>query len=386
MSKADYYEILNVSRDASPEEIKKSYRRLAMEYHPDRNPGDKAKAAEEKFKQVKEAYEVLKDPKKRSVYDQYGHDGMHGGMGGGNSWGSDASFDIHDLGDLFGEMFGVGGGGRSRSGRRGGGRQQGSDLIYPLELSLENAVHGKTLKIQVPTLVSCLECHGSGSKKGTQPVTCQTCGGHGQVRMQQGFLSIAQTCPECRGQGQVIKDPCSKCRGQGRIQQEKTLSVRIPAGIDTGDKIRLKGEGEAGLNGGSPGDLYVQIKIRRHPLFVREHHDLRCEIPISFITAALGGEIQVPTLDGQVKLKIPPETQSGKLFRLRGKGVHAPHQGVKGDLFCKVTVETPINLTNEQKELLTQLAASLSKGGEKHNPKSKSWFDNVKQFFEGLTS
>jgi molecular chaperone DnaJ len=376
MSKKDYYETLGVERTANDDEIKKAYRRLAMKHHPDRNPDNKD--AEETFKQVKEAYEVLSNSQKRARYDQFGHRGVDPSMGGGAQ-----GFDFGDIGDMFGDIFGDVLGNRGRQGRRA---QRGSDLLYHLELSLENAVHGKTQQIQIPAWNNCGECSGSGAKKGTHPITCTTCGGQGQVHLQQGFFSIAQTCSECRGQGRIIKEYCPKCRGQGRIQQEKTLSVKIPAGIDDGDKIRLQGEGEAGSHGAPPGDLYVQIKIKPHAIFTREQQDLHCDIPVSFTTAALGGEIDVPTLEGQVKLKIPAETQSGKLFRLRGKGVHSIRNGRKGDLFCRIAVEIPINLTREQKDQLKLLADSLAKGGDKHSPKSKSWFDSMKRFFEGLTS
>lgn len=377
MSKQDYYEMLGVSRTASPEEIKKAFRHLAMKHHPDRHKGDKDE--EEKFKAIKEAYEVLSDPEKRARYDQLGHAAFEGGMGGAGARG----FDFGDISDIFGDIFGdVFGGGRGKRTRA----QRGSDLIYNLELSLEQAVHGTSVQIQIPTWASCTDCQGSGAKKGSGPVTCVTCNGQGQVFMQQGFFSVAQTCPQCHGQGKIIKDPCTKCRGQGRVQQAKTLSVKIPIGVDTGDRIRLQGEGEAGLYGAPAGDLYVQIKIKPHSIFARDGNDLLCEIPLSFATAALGGEIEVPTLDGRVRLKIPAETQSGKLFRLRGKGVRSVRTARIGDLLCRVVIETPVNMTREQKDLLKQLAHSLEQGGEKHNPQSKSWFDNVKKFFEHLTS
>ncbi len=372
MAEQDYYEVLDVSRTASEDEIKKAYRKLAMKYHPDRNQQNKA-SAEEKFKQIGKAYEVLSDSSKRARYDQFGHQGVDASMGGGSQ-----GFDFSDLGEVFGDIFGQGRG-RQR------GPQRGADLIYHLELSLENAVHGKTVKIQIPTWIGCTECQETGARKGTQPITCSTCNGQGQVHIQQGFFSVAQTCPACRGHGRVIRDPCLKCRGQGRVQQEKTLSVKVPAGMDDGDRIRLQGEGEAGPKGSMPGDLYVQMTIKPHPIFKRQHHDLYCEIPLNFITAALGGEIEVPTLEGQVKLKIPAETQTDKLFRLRGKGVHSVRDGRKGDLFCKVTVEVPVNLSREQKEVLKQFGDSLAKDGDKHSPRSKTWFDSMKRFFEGLT-
>ncbi len=375
MAKKDYYETLGVDRNASDEELKKAYRRMAMKYHPDRNPDNKA--AEEHFKEVKEAYEILADPQKRSRYDQFGHAGVD--MGGGGARGFDFG-DIGDIfGDIFGEAFGMGRGKKQRA-------QRGADLAYNLELSLEKAVHGTSVEIEIPTWTNCKECSGSGARKGSSPTNCTTCNGHGQVHIQQGFFTVSQTCPECRGRGQVIKDPCPQCRGQGRMQQEKTLSIKIPAGVDTGDRIRLQGEGEAGVHGAPAGDLYVQIKVLPHPIFTRDDNDLHCEIPVSFTTTALGGEIEVPTLDGRVKLKIPHETQSGKMFRLKGKGVRSVRSGRIGDLYCKVVVETPVNLTREQKDLLKQFSDSLDHGGEKHNPQSKSWFDGVKKFFEGLKS
>ena len=373
MSEQDYYEVLGISRTANEDEIKKAYRKLAMQHHPDRNQKNKA-SAEEKFKQIGKAYEILSDPSKRARYDQFGHSGVDASMGGGGNQG----FDFSDLGDVFGDIFGQGRG-RQR------GPQRGADLIYHLELSLENAVHGKTVKIQIPTWIGCTECQETGARKGTQPILCATCNGRGQVHLQQGFFTVAQTCPECRGHGRIIRDPCQKCRGQAKVQQEKILSVKVPAGMDDGDRIRLLGEGESGPKGSVSGDLYVQINVKPHPIFKRQHHDLYCEIPLNFITAALGGEIEVPTLEGQVKLKIPAETQTDKLFRLRGKGIHSAKDGRKGDLFCKVTVEIPVNLSREQKEALKQLGDSLAKDGDKHSPRSKTWFDSMKRFFEGLT-
>lgn len=379
MAKQDFYEILGVSRTASEEEIKKAYRRLAMKYHPDRNPGDKA--AEEKFKEIKEAYEILTDHQKRQRYDQFGHAGVDPSMGG---FGGGRGFDFgEDIGDIFSNIFGDMFGGRAG---RGGGAQRGADLVYNLELSLENAVHGITTQIRIPAWVNCKECQGSGAKQGTSAENCSTCAGHGQVRMQQGFFTVTQTCPECRGQGRVIKNPCPSCRGQGRKQEQKTLSVKIPAGVDTGDRIRLQGEGEAGVHGAPSGDLYVQIKIKPHAIFKREGNDLYCEVPIGFVTATLGGEVEVPTLDGRVSLKIPPETQSGKLFRMRGKGVKSVRGGHTGDLICNVVVETPVKLSREQKDLLKQFGDLLDKEGNKHSPRAKSWFDSVKGFFEGLAS
>ncbi len=379
MAKEDYYKILGIARTASEVEIKKSYRRLAMKYHPDRNKGDSAEA-EIKFKEIKEAYEVLSDPKKRSAYDQFGHAGVDNSFGGGAGGFSGAESFSDIFGDVFGDIFG--GGGRQHS---GGGAQRGADLRYNLELTLEEAVHGTEATVKVPVMVKCDECGGSGAKKGSAPVTCSTCHGHGQVRMQQGFFSIQQTCPTCHGSGQKIKDPCRKCHGQGRVQETKTLSVKVPAGVDTGDRIRLAGEGEAGVMGGPAGDLYVQVHVKEHPIFTREGADLYCEVPINFPTACLGGEMEVPTLDGKVKLKIPAETQTGKLFRLRGKGVKPVRGGAAGDLICRVVIETPVKLNKEQRELLEKLRQSLSGGGKHHSPQEHSWTDSVKSFFDKLT-
>lgn len=376
MSKRDYYEVLGVARDASEADIKKAYRKMAMKHHPDRNIGDKA--SEEQFKEMKEAYEVLSDDRKRAAYDQFGHAGV-GSMGGG---GGAQGFDFGDIGNIFGDIFGdIFGGGRGQS-----RAQRGADLGYNLDLTLEQAVHGTTVQIQVPTWTGCEECSGTGARKGTKPVDCKTCGGVGQVRMQQGFFTVQQACPTCRGHGKVIADPCPKCRGQGRVQERKTLSVKVPAGMDSGDRIRLSGEGEAGLHGAPAGDLYVQVRVKPHAIFTREGIDLQCEVPVSFVIAALGGEIDVPTLDGHIKLKIPAETQSGKLFRLRGKGVQSARNNKLGDLFCRVVVETPVRLTREQKELLEQLNESLNKEPERHSPQAKSWFDGVRKFFEDLKS
>ncbi len=369
MAKRDYYEILGVSKDVSEAELKKAYRRVAMKYHPDRNPDDQD--AEEKFKEASEAYEVLSDANKRASYDQYGHAGVDGGGGmGGGGFGNFSDI----FGDVFGDIFGGGGGGRR------GGPSRGSDLRYTLELSLEDAVKGTSVKIKVPTLVHCKTCDGSGAKPGSKPVTCTTCGGHGQVRMQQGFFSVQQTCPTCRGKGKIITDPCKDCHGHGRIEETKTLNVKVPAGVDTGDRIRLAGEGEAGTDGGPPGDLYVQVSVKEHEFFQRDGKNLYCEVPISIVDACLGGEIEVPTLDGRVKLKVPEETQTGKLFRLRGKGVVPVRGGAAGDLLCRVIVETPVNLTSKQKDLLQQLQADMT-GSSAHSPKQSSWFEGMKNFF-----
>ncbi len=374
MSKRDFYEILGVNRDASDDEIKKAYRKLAMKYHPDRNPDNPS--AEEKFKEAKEAYEILSDGQKRAAYDQYGHAGVdpQAGMGGGGFGGGGGFADA--FGGIFDEIFGGRGGGGGRS-----NIYRGADLRYNLEITLEQAAHGTETKIRIPTMEECDGCHGSGAKPGTQPKTCPTCNGSGQVRLQQGFFSIQQTCHKCHGTGRFIADPCTKCSGAGRIKQHKTLAVKIPAGVDEGDRIRLAGEGEHGVNGGPPGDLYVQIHLKQHTVFQRDHNDLHCEMPISFTTAALGGEIEIPTLDGAASIKIPPETQTGRVFRLRGKGIKGVRSHTHGDLLCHVVVETPVNLTDRQKELLRELEESSKDSDHKHNPRAKSWMDKVKEFF-----
>jgi molecular chaperone DnaJ len=370
MAKRDYYDVLGVDRGASASEIKKAFRRVAMKHHPDRNPDDKQ--AEDKFKEAQEAYEVLSDDDKKANFDRFGHASPTQGGGGGAGFG-----DI--FGDVFGDIFGGAG---SSGGRSGPAR--GSDLRYDLQLELEDAVKGKTVEIEIPTLDPCSTCNGSGARAGSSPRTCNSCQGVGQVRMQQGFFSVQQTCPKCRGRGQMIADPCGGCHGQGVVEKRKTLSVKIPAGVDTGDRIRLAGKGEAGPQGGPNGDLYVQMNVAEHSLFVRDGANLHCEVPISFSQAALGGELEVPTLSGKVKLKVPLETQSGKLFRLRGKGVTQVRGGGPGDLLCRVVVETPINLSAKQAKLLKSFDASLS-GSSKHSPRSSSWFSGVKSFFDNLT-
>jgi len=370
-TKRDYYDVLGVNRDAEDEVIKKAYRRLAMKHHPDRNPDNKG--SEEKFKEAKEAYEVLSDPQKRAAYDQYGHAGVDPSMGAGRGAGpgfADA------FGDIFGDIFGQGGG---RGGRNGVYR--GADLRYNLEITLEQAARGTETKIRIPTQETCETCKGSGAKPGTQPKSCPTCDGHGQVRMQQGFFSIQQTCPKCHGSGKIIPTPCPTCHGAGRVKKQKTLSVKIPAGVDNGDRIRLSGEGEPGVNGGPTGDLYVQMQVKQHAVFQRDGDDLHCEMPVAFATAALGGEIDIPTLDGQAKIRIPAETQSGKVFRLRGKGIKGVRSHAHGDLLCHVLVETPVNLTERQKELLREFEAISQKDNDHHNPRAKGWMDKVKEFF-----
>ncbi|SMG62635.1 chaperone protein DnaJ [methanotrophic bacterial endosymbiont of Bathymodiolus sp.] len=382
MAKEDFYKLLGVSKNASEAEIKKSYRKMAMKFHPDRNK-EKPEVAEKKFKQIKEAYEILSDAQKRSAYDQFGHAGVDNSMGGGRGGFGGGAEGFGDIfGDVFGDIFGGGGAG---GGRQRSNVQRGADLRYNLELTLEDAVAGTEAKIRVPVLTSCGECSGSGAKKGSSPVTCSTCQGHGQVRMQQGFFSVQQACPTCQGTGQQIKDPCRKCQGQGRVQENKTLSVKVPQGVDTGDRIRLGGEGEAGAHGGPAGDLYVQVQVKDHPIFTRDGANLYCEVPISFPTACLGGELEVPTLSGKVKLKIPAETQTGKLFRLRGKGVKPVRGGAVGDLMCRVQIETPVRLTKEQKALVEQFREALSSGGKHHSPQEHTWVDGVKSFFDKLT-
>lgn len=374
MAKRDFYEILGVNRDAGDDDIKKAYRKLAMKYHPDRNPD--SKDAEDKFKEAKEAYEILSDSQKRAAYDQYGHAGVdpQAGFGGGGGAGYGGFADA--FGDIFGDIFGGGGrGGRSNVYR-------GSDLRYNLEISLEEAARGTETKIRIPTQEECETCHGTGAKPGTEAKTCSTCGGHGQVRIQQGFFSIQQTCHTCHGSGKVIPNPCGSCHGAGRVKSYKTLSVKIPSGVDEGDRIRLSGEGEAGINGGPSGDLYVVVHIKPHEVFQRDGNDLHCEMPISFTTAALGGEIEIPTLDGMARLKIPAESQSGKVFRLRGKGIKGVRASAPGDLMCHIVVETPVNLTERQKELLRELEDISSGSAGTHNPRAKSWMDKVKEFFE----
>lgn len=378
MAKRDYYEVLGVERDASEQAIKKAYRRLAMKYHPDRNPDDDD--AEAKFKEASEAAEVLLDSEKRQAYDQFGHSAVDGSGAGGFGGFSGAGGSFSSIfEDVFGDIFGGAGGG----GRRGG-PSRGADLRYVLTLDLEEAVRGCNPKIKVPTLVECMECLGSGAEKGTTPTDCIQCGGMGQISARQGIFSIQQTCPRCRGQGKIITDPCKSCNGQGRVQEQKTLSVKVPPGVDTGDRIRLAGQGEAGSMGGPSGDLYVQVEVRDHDIFTRHGEHLYCDVPVSFVDAALGGELEVPTLDGRVNLKIPAETQTGKQFRLRGKGVNVTQVrgGGTGDLYCRVIVETPVNLTNKQKDLLREFASQTN---EKQRPQQTGWFDRVKHFIDSLT-
>ncbi len=373
MSKRDYYKVLDVPRSATEAEIKKAYRRLAMKFHPDRNPNDAD--AEERFKEAKEACEVLTDEHKRAAYDQYGHAGVEAAARGGRP-GGDAFSDI--FGDVFGDIFG--------SARRAGGRSQvfrGADLRYELVLDLGQAVFGHSVEIEVPKLVECETCKGSGAAKGSSASACDGCGGSGQIRISQGFFQLQQTCPRCRGAGTIIKNPCDTCLGQGRVRRTRNLSVKVPAGVDTGDRIRLNGEGEAGRNGGPPGDLYVEMQVKEHAIFEREGEHLSCEVPVSFATASLGGAINVPTLEGDVTLKIPAETQSGRVFRLRDKGVQPVRGGARGDLFCRVVIETPVNLSAEQKELIRKLEETLKLNTSRHAPREEGFFEGVKRFFSG---
>jgi molecular chaperone DnaJ len=374
MAKRDYYEVLGVNRDASDDDIKKSYRKLAMKWHPDRNPENPK--AEENFKEAKLAYEILSDSKRRAAYDQFGHAGVDPSTMAGAGAGAGFS----GFGDVFSDIFGEIFGGAGRSGRSTVFR--GADLRYNLEIALEQAAKGFETRIRIPTMAECATCKGSGAKPGTQPQTCTTCRGAGQVRVSQGPFSIAQTCPRCHGTGKMIATPCTACSGAGRVKHQKTLQVRIPSGVDEGDRVRLTSEGEPGVNGGPPGDLYVQVHIKPHPVFQRDHDDLHCEMPVSFSIAALGGDIEIPTLDGTARIRVPAESQSGKTFRLRGKGIKGVRSDSPGDLFCHVVVETPVDLTDRQKELLREFETISQGDAARHNPRSKGWFDKVKEFFE----
>ncbi|RZI65433.1 molecular chaperone DnaJ [Variovorax guangxiensis] len=376
-TKRDYYETLGVPKNASEEEIKKAYRKLAMKHHPDRNQGDGSKDAEAKFKDAKEAYEMLSDPQKRAAYDQYGHAGVDPNMRGGPGAEGFGGF-AEAFGDIFGDVFGG-----ARGGRQASGRQvfRGGDLSYAMEITLEEAADGKDAQIRIPSWDDCATCSGSGAKPGTKPITCTTCHGAGAVQMRQGFFSVQQTCPQCHGTGKIIPEPCATCHGQGKIKNNKTLEVKIPAGIDDGMRIRSTGNGEPGTNGGPPGDLYIEIRLKKHELFERDGDDLHCVVPVSITTAALGGEINVPTLKGAAAIDIPEGTQSGKQFRLRGKGIKGVRGSYPGDLYCHVRVETPVKLTEHQRKLVKELDESLKKGGNKHSPTDKGWFDKAKEFF-----
>ena len=379
MSKRDFYEILGVPKNASEDDIKKAYRKQAMKHHPDRNQGDSGKAAEDKFKEAKEAYEMLSDPQKRAAYDQYGHAGVDPNMRGGpGAEGFGGGF-AEAFGDIFGDMFNQGGAGR----RGAGGRQmyRGGDLSYAMEVTLEEAAKGKEAQIRIPAWENCDTCSGSGAKPGTSVKTCSTCNGAGNVQMRQGFFSVQQTCPHCRGSGKIIPEPCTTCHGQGKVKKQKTLEVKIPAGIDDGMRIRSTGNGEPGTNGGPPGDLYIEIRLKKHDIFERDGDDLHCQVPVSFITAALGGEIEVPTLDGKAAIDIPEGTQAGKQFRLRGKGIKGVRASYPGDLYCHIAVETPVKLTEHQRKLMRELEESLKKGGGRHSPNGESWTDKLKNLF-----
>jgi molecular chaperone DnaJ len=373
--KADFYETLGVQKGADDKELKSAFRKLAMQFHPDRNPGDAA--CEHKFKEINEAYETLKDPQKRAAYDRFGHAAFeNGGMGGRGAGGFGAGGFSDIFEDIFGEMMG----GRQRRGA--GGREHGADLRYNMEITLEEAFAGKTAQIRVPASISCAECSGTGAKPGTQPVTCAMCHGHGKVRASQGFFSIERTCPTCHGRGQIIKDPCAKCSGQGRVVEEKSLSVNIPAGIEDGTRIRLANEGEAGLRGGPPGDLYIFLSVKPHELFQRDGADLYCKVPISMTTAALGGQFEVATLDGtQTRVKVPEGTQNGRQFRLKGKGMPVLRQPQVGDLYIQVAIETPQNLSKRQRELLEEFERLSS---NENSPQSSGFFSRMKDFFESL--
>jgi len=377
MAKRDFYEVLGVPKNASDEEIKKAYRKLAMKHHPDRNQGDTAKNAEEKFKEAKEAYEMLSDPQKKAAYDQYGHAGVDPNMRGGPGAEGFGGFS-EAFGDIFGDIFG---GQRGAGGR--GGRQvfRGNDLSYAMEISLEEAAQGKEAQIRIPSWDNCDTCSGTGAKPGTSVKTCPSCQGSGSVQMRQGFFSVQQTCPHCHGSGKIIPEPCTTCNGQGKLKKHKTLEVKIPAGIDDGMRIRSAGNGEPGRNGGPSGDLFIEIRIRKHDIFERDGDDLHCQVPVSMPTAALGGEIDVPTLSGKATIDIPEGTQSGKTFRLRGRGVKGVRSSYPGDLYCHIVVETPVKLTEHQRKLIKELDESFKKGGHKHSPNDKGWFEKAKDFF-----
>ena len=376
MAKRDYYETLGVPKNASDEDIKKAYRKQAMKHHPDRNQGDTAKVAEEKFKEAKEAYEMLSDGNKRAAYDQHGFAGVDPNMRGGAGAEGFGGF-AEAFGDIFGDVFG----GRRQQG--GGGRQvyRGNDLSYAMEISLEDAANGKATEIRIPSWDNCGTCGGSGAKPGTKPITCTTCAGHGQVQMRQGFFSVQQACPQCKGTGKLIPEPCVSCHGVGKIKNNKTLEVKIPAGIDDGMRIRSAGNGEPGTNGGPAGDLFIEIRLKKHDIFEREGDDLHCQMPVSFTTAALGGEIDVPTLGGKASIDIPDGTQHGKTFRLRGKGIKGVRSSYPGDLYCHIAIETPVKLTEHQRKLLKEFDESLRKGGAKHSPNEEGWTDKLKNFF-----
>ncbi len=381
MAKRDYYEVLGVSKNASEDDIKKAYRKLAMKHHPDRNQADDAKKSEEKFKEAKEAYEMLTDPQKRAAYDQYGHAGVDPNMGRGGAGAEGFGGFAEAFGDIFGDIFGGAAGGQ----RRGPGGQQvfrGSDLSYAMEITLEEAAAGKESQIRIPSYESCETCKGSGAKPGTSPKVCNTCNGQGTVHMRQGFFSIQQTCPHCHGTGKIIPEPCTTCNGQGKVKKNKTLEVRIPAGIGEGMRIRSSGNGEPGTNGGPPGDLYIEIRVKPHEIFERDGDDLHCNVPVGLTTAALGGTVEVPTLGGKAEIDLPEGTQHGKTFRLRGKGIKGVRSNYPGDLYCHISTETPIKLTEHQRKLLRELDESFRGAGDRHSPTSKTWSDRVRDLFK----
>jgi molecular chaperone DnaJ len=379
MAKRDYYEVLGVPKNASEDDIKKAYRKHAMKHHPDRNQGDSAKKSEERFKECKEAYEMLSDPQKRAAYDQYGHAGVDPNLGARGPDGFGGGF-AEAFGDIFGDIFSGGAAG----GRRGGQQiYRGGDLSYAMEITLEEAAQGKETQIRIPSWDTCETCKGSGAKPGTSPKTCPTCSGAGAVHLRQGFFSIQQTCPHCHGSGKIIPEPCMTCHGQGRVKRNKTLEVKIPAGINEGMRIRSAGNGEPGMNGGPSGDLYIEIRVKQHEVFERDGDDLHCTVPVGLTTAALGGNIAVPTLGGNAEIELPEGTQHGKTFRLRGKGIKGVRSSYPGDLMCEVVVETPVRLTERQKELLRELEEINEKDGERHNPRARSFIEKVREFFAG---
>jgi molecular chaperone DnaJ len=382
MAKRDYYEVLGVAKNASEDDIKKAYRKMAMKHHPDRNQGDGAKKSEDKFKEAKEAYEMLSDAQKRAAYDQFGHAGVDPAMGAARGGPGAEGFGgfAEAFGDIFGDIFGGQGGQR-----RGAGGQQvfrGADLNYAMEITLEEAAGGKDSQIRIPSYETCDTCHGTGAKPGTSAKTCGTCNGAGTVHMRQGFFSIQQACPHCHGSGKIIPDPCTACNGQGKVKKNKTLEVKIPAGINEGMRIRSSGNGEPGTNGGPSGDLYIEIRIKQHEIFERDGDDLHCTVPVGLTMAALGGGIEVPTLGGTAEIDLPEGTQHGKTFRLRGKGIRGVRSSYPGDLYCHVSVETPIKLTEHQRKLLKELDESFKKSGDRHSPNAMSWTDRVKGIFK----
>jgi molecular chaperone DnaJ len=385
MAKRDYYDVLGVAKNADDDDIKKAYRKLAMKHHPDRNQGDDSKKSEERFKEGKEAYEMLSDPQKRAAYDQYGHAGVDPNMGAGRGAGPEGYGGFAEaFGDIFGDLFGGAAGARRPGGGAGGGQQvyRGSDLSYAMEITLEEAANGKDTQIRIPSWDGCETCHGTGAKPGTAPKTCPSCNGAGTVHLRQGFFSIQQTCPHCHGSGKIIPEPCTTCNGAGKLKRQKTLEVKIPPGINEGMRIRSAGNGEPGSNGGPAGDLYIEIRIKQHDMFERDGDDLHCTVPVLATTAALGGSIEVPTLGGKAEIELPEGTQHGKTFRLRGKGIKGLRSTYPGDLYCHVSIETPVKLTEHQRKLLKELDESFRKGGERHSPNGKSWSERVKDLFK----